>query len=68
MRVERRSAIRTNDAEILEPMVLSSPVGVIENQRHPTSVPILALTTHLAAPLFHSFVVEASLQMPAAIG
>jgi hypothetical protein len=67
MRFERRRAIRTYDAEVLEPVVCSYAIDVIEDERHGAAVPPLALTAELALTLLQSCVVQAALEVEPAV-
>jgi hypothetical protein len=46
--VERGRTVGTHDAEILDPVVVTDPVDVIEDKRHPPPFPGLALAAQLA--------------------
>jgi hypothetical protein len=47
MCVESRGTIRADDAQILNAIVVSHAVDVIEYQRHPATVPDLILAANL---------------------
>jgi hypothetical protein len=55
--VEGRGAIRAGDPQILEPVVGCVAVDVIKDQRHPLTVPFLALAAKLARARLQTFVV-----------
>lgn len=62
MRVECRGAIWTHDSEVLEAVICGDAVYVVEDQRHPSTIPLLALSAEFTlSPLQPSFV-EAMLQ------
>ena len=67
VRVERRGTVRADDSEVLEPVVVGHAVDVVEDQRHPPAAPFLALPAELAPPLLEAVVVEALLEMTAAV-
>lgn len=60
--VERRVAVRADDAEIFQAVVVSDPIDVIKDERHPSPVPYLALPAELAGTLLDAFLVEPALQ------
>jgi len=64
---QRGVAIRTDDPEVVEAVVVVNPVDVVEDQRHPTAVPLLALTAQLAPRHLESSVVQPALQATAAV-
>jgi hypothetical protein len=41
MRVQHRRAVRTHDPEVLETMIVSDAVDVVEDQGHPAAAPFL---------------------------
>jgi hypothetical protein len=47
--VERGSAIRAHDSQVLEAVVVGYSVDVIEDQSHPATSPKLILAAHLAS-------------------
>jgi hypothetical protein len=63
MGVEGRGAIRTGDAEILQPVVVGNPVDVIENHRHPVPTPSLILAAQLATPSIETSIEQALLEV-----
>ena len=67
MRVERRRAVRADDPEVLEPVVVGDAVDVVEDQRHPPPVPLLALPAELARARLEPVVVEPLLELPALV-
>jgi hypothetical protein len=54
MHLERRSAVGTNDPEILETVVIRHTVDVIDDERHPRPVPALSLAAQLAETSFQA--------------
>ena len=65
VRVERGGAVRAHDSQVLEAVVASVAVDVVEDQGHPAASPKLALATQLAPRLLQPFLIQAFLQMPA---
>src|SRR3954467_2533596 len=65
MGVERRRTVRANDAQVLEAVIPAVAVDVVENQRDQTTVPELALSAQLTAPLLQALFVEPVLEMTA---
>ena len=63
--VQRPRAVWADDAKVLQAMVVSDPVDVVEDQRHPATSPDLALAAQLTAALLESSLVEPLLQRPA---
>jgi hypothetical protein len=63
VRRQRRGAVRADDAEILQPVVVGDPVHVVENQRHSPAAPVLALAAELARSLLETRCVEPVLQV-----
>jgi hypothetical protein len=61
MRVKCRIAVGAKDAQVLQPMIVTDTVDVIEDETHPTSLPQLALPTELADRLLEAFSQEPSL-------
>jgi hypothetical protein len=45
MRFESRGAIWTDDAKVLDPIVIANAVHVVEDEAHPLPSPDLTLTT-----------------------
>jgi len=66
MRVERCRAVRADDPEVLETVVVRNPIDVIEDQRHRASVPQLVLTADLAMLLFQPRLEQPFLHIAAA--
>lgn len=66
--VERRSAIRAQDAQVLEPMIIGNSVDVVKNQRELASIPVLTLAARFTSPSLETFVEETPLDMRASIG
>jgi hypothetical protein len=54
VRVERGGAVGTDDAEVLEAVVVADPVDVIEDQRHAAVTPQLPLTAQLTDRLLET--------------
>src|SRR3954447_14377825 len=48
MRVQRRIAVRAQEAEVLEAIVVPHTIDVVEHQAHAQASPHLSLPTHLA--------------------
>jgi hypothetical protein len=65
--LQRRSAIRAHDLEVLEPVVGRDAVDVIEDQRHGLSTPLLSLPAQLALPAFHALAEQTPLQGSAVV-
>jgi hypothetical protein len=62
MRVQRRIAVRAQEAEVLEAIVVPYAVDVVEDQPHAQASPHLALPTHLASKLLEPRFDEPALQ------
>ena len=62
--IERCSAIGAHDPKVLEAVVASVAVDVVEDQRHQTALPELALTAEFTAPFLQSLLIEAMFQVP----
>src|SRR5689334_19320519 len=60
--VKCRVAVRTDDAEVLDPIVVANPVDVIEDERHVPPVPRLALAAELANTVLEPLLVEPCLE------
>jgi hypothetical protein len=56
--VEGRGAVRANDAEVLEAVVVTYPVDVVEDQRHMPAAPSLRLAAKLAFSLLDALVIQ----------
>jgi hypothetical protein len=67
VRLEGRCAVRADNAEVLEAVVVSDTVDVVEDERHLASAPRAPLTAELAGRTFNAGLVEALLQVPAAV-
>jgi hypothetical protein len=67
MRVKRRGAVRADDAEVLEPIVIRHAVDVVEDQSHRLPAPHLVLAAELASRLLDPLREQPALQMPAVI-
>jgi hypothetical protein len=63
MRLQRRCAIRTNNSQVLEAIVVPDAVDVIKDERHATAVPVVVLSTELADRLLDALVIEALLEV-----
>src|SRR5437764_13994858 len=46
--IQRRGAVRTNDLEVLEPVVRGYAIDVVQDQSHLAPAPLLALAAQLA--------------------
>jgi hypothetical protein len=68
MGVKGRGAVRTDDTEIFETIVVSQPVDVIEDQRHSSTHPDFVLTTHLAPPSLKPVLEQPRLKMSTRVG
>ena len=61
--------VRAHDAQILDAMIVTNAIDVVEDQCHRSVTPNLALTTQLATPLFQPRLEEALLEVsPRRIG
>ena len=67
MGFERGSTVWTDDSEILDAVVVRYPVHVVQNERHPAPAPILPLVAKLAVARLEAGLVEALLQLRAAV-
>ncbi|MDQ3608794.1 MAG: hypothetical protein M3459_07830 [Actinomycetota bacterium] len=67
MGVERGVAIRTDDAQVLESVVVSDTVDVIEDKRHASAVPQLAEAADLTSGRLQPLGKQPSLEMVAGI-
>jgi hypothetical protein len=63
MGFECRRAVRADDPQVLEPVVVENPVDVVEDQRHRLPSPELTLPAKLASRLLDPLREQASLQM-----
>ncbi len=68
MGIESRSAIRADDPQILDPVVLRRPVDVIEDQRHAAATPVFVLAAHLTNTLLHTHLEEPLLDLAPRVG
>jgi hypothetical protein len=68
MRIERRSAVRADDPEVFQPVIVSLAVDVVKNQAEGPAEPELTLTAQLAMPRLKPVRPEASLQRSAGVG
>jgi hypothetical protein len=62
--IQRRGAVRANDSQVVESVVVPDAVDVIEDQAHPLAVPILILTAELAASILEPCSVQPFLELP----
>jgi hypothetical protein len=67
MRVEGRSAVRTDDSEIVDAVVGAHSVDVIKNQANLLATPDVALPADLADRALQSLSVKALLEIAPAI-
>ncbi len=67
VRVERRRAVRAEDPQVLEPVVVADAVDVVEDQRHPAAAPLLVLAAELAALRPEAGVEEPLLELGAVV-
>src|SRR4051794_4890126 len=65
MRVERGVAVRADDPQVPEPVVVMHAVDVVEDQGHAAPAPRLALTAQLTAPVLDPLREEALLEASA---
>ena len=65
--LQRRSAIRAHDLEVLEPVVVRYAVDVIEDQRHRPSEPLLSLPAQFALPALQALAEQSPLQISAVV-
>jgi hypothetical protein len=63
MGLECRRAVRADDPQVLEPVVVENAVDVVEDHRHRLPSPELALPAKLAPRLLDPLREQASLQM-----
>jgi len=67
MGVERGVAVRAQDPEVLEPVVVVDAVDVVQDERHPAAAPELALAADLALWMLQAFGEQPALQVTAVI-
>jgi hypothetical protein len=67
-RLEGRSAVWTDDAQVLNAVVVRHPIGVIEDQRHPFTSPDLPLAAELTPSLLDALAEQPALEMPSRVG
>ena len=67
MRVESGGAVRADDAQVLDPVVVAHTVNVVEDEADRAPVPVFVLPTELAAPLLEPGRVEPPLQTAPAV-
>jgi hypothetical protein len=65
---ERRVAVRADDPKVLEPVVRRDSVDVIQDERHLTAVPDLALAAELTVPCLDTGRVETLLEVAPVVG
>ena len=63
---KRRGAIRTNDPEVFDAIVVADAVYVVENQADPFAAPHLALSAEFTGRLLEAFVIEPLFEVAAA--
>ena len=68
MGVERGRAVRADNPQVLEPVVVGDSIYVIQDERHPTAHPFLILPTQLALSLLDPFLEQSGLEMSARVG
>jgi glycine/D-amino acid oxidase-like deaminating enzyme len=68
VRIERRGAVRTHDAQVLESIVVGHTIGVIENQRHFATAPSFVLAAQLARPDLQALLEQAILEVRPRVG
>jgi hypothetical protein len=61
MRVQGRRAVRTHDLQILDPIVITDPIYVVEDHGHAPSAPVLVLSALLALRLLQTLLKQAPL-------
>jgi hypothetical protein len=60
-------AVRANDSQVLQPVVVWNPVYVVEDQGHPTAPPFLTLAAELATPVLETSGEDPSLQLSSVV-
>jgi hypothetical protein len=65
--VEGRRAVRADDPEVVEPVVVSYAVDMVKDQPHPPAAPGVALSAQLAPGDLHALVIEALLEAASAV-
>jgi hypothetical protein len=63
MCIERRCAVRADDLQILQPVVIWNAIDVVKDQRHRPALPVFVLATLLTAPLLEALREEPLLQL-----
>jgi hypothetical protein len=58
-------AVRAQDPQVLEPVVVRDPIDVVEDQRQARAAPLLALAAVLTATRFDAFLVQTCLDRAA---
>jgi hypothetical protein len=64
MRIERGVAVRADDPKVLEPVVVRGTIDVVEDQRHTSTLPKLALAAELADRFLQPRSKQPLLEMP----
>ena len=67
MRIKRRRAVRADDPDVLDPVVVSRSVHVVENQAHSATTPDLPLATDFADRPLQPRLIEAGLEIAARV-
>jgi hypothetical protein len=67
MGAKGRCAVRTEDAQVLEPVVVADAVDVVEDQGQLCAAPDFALSAELASSILQPFLVQALLEIGAAV-
>ena len=68
VRPESRVAVRADDLEVLEAVVVGPAVDVVKDERHLAAAPVLSLAAELAATLLQAGLVQALLEMASVVG
>ena len=63
--IESRGAVRTDDAQVPDPVVGRDTIDVIEGQRHRPPAPFFSKPAELTSPLLHALVEQALLKVAA---
>jgi len=63
MRVKCGCAVRTDNPQVLESVIVGDSVYVIQDERHPTTPPALVLPTQLAPSLLDTLLKKSALEM-----
>jgi hypothetical protein len=62
VRIEAGRAVRAQDPQILQPVVVAYAVDVIEDQADPAALPVLTLPTELTTPGLQALGIEPPLE------